>query len=189
MNDDNELLEAAAATIAAPSVNELASIESLVNRALQLMTEIDGVEEYGKQLKAELHSITTTKLVDALTSAGTDEFKTKGVKVSIKDFVSGSLPKDPAARASALAWLESAGAQDLIKNHLEVDFDKKQDNVAGQVEEFLQELGLEFERARDVHHSSLKAFAQERLRAGEETPLEKLGLYAGRKAEIKVIGK
>lgn len=182
---DDSLLEEAAAAVSAPSVGELASIEALVNRALQLMNEVEGAEEYLKQLKAELHSITTTKLVDALASAGTEEFKTKDVKVTVKDFISGSLPKDPSLKATALKWLEGVGAQDLIKNHLEIDFDKKQDNVAGQVEEFLEQLGLEFDRSRDVHHSSLKAFAQERMRAGEETPLETLGLFAGRKAEIK----
>lgn len=185
MTNDESLLEAAADAVAAPSVNELASIESLVNRALQLMNEIESAEDYIKQLKAELHSITTTKLVDALNSAGTTEFKTKDVKVSVKDFISGSLPKEPDARRRALQWIESVGAADLIKNHLEVDFDKKQDNVAGQVEEFLEGLGLEFDRSRDVHHSTLKAFAQERMRSGEETPLEMLGLFAGRKAEIK----
>jgi hypothetical protein len=182
-------LEDAAASVAAPSVTELASIESLVNRALELMNEIEGAEEYLKQLKAELHSITTTKLVDALASAGTEEFKTKDVKVSVKDFISGSLPKDADARNRALQWIESVGASDLIKNHLEMDFDKKQDNMAGQVEEFLEQLGVEFERSRDVHHSTLKAFAGERMAKGEEIPLETLGLFAGRKADIKVLKK
>ena len=182
-----DLMEEAMDGVSAPSAVELASIESLVNRALELTRELETIDEYAKKLKAELHVITSTQLVDVLASAGVSEFKTKDVKVSVKDFISGSLPKEEHARSQALQWIESVGAADIIKNHLEMDFDKKQDNLAGQVEEFLEGLGVEFHRQRDVHHSTLKSFANERMKAGEDLPLETLGLYAGRKAEIKPV--
>jgi hypothetical protein len=182
-----DLMEEAMDAVSAPSASELASIESLVNRALELTRELETVDEYAKKLKAELHMITSSQLVDLLASAGTTEFKTKDVKVSVKDFISGSLPKEEGARAEAIRWIESVGAADIVKNHLEADFDKKQDNLAGQVEEFLENLGVEFVRSRDVHHSTLKSFANERMKNGEELPLETLGLFAGRKAEIKVL--
>lgn len=189
MSDMEDALESAMDQVSTPSVNELASIESLVNRALELTQEIETVEEYRKKLAAELHVITSTKLVDAMASAGTTEFKTPQVKVTVKDFISGSLPKDGEARKEALLWIEGAGAADIIKNHMEVDFDKKQDNLVARVEELLNEIGVEFMRQRDVHHSTLKSFAQERMKNGEEMPLEKLGLFAGRKADIKPVKK
>lgn len=175
--------------VSVPNVQSLQSIEQLVNRALELTNELDGLEEYAKKLRADLHDITSVRLVDAMTSAGTAEFKTKDVEVTVKDFLSGSLPKESEARSRALQWIESVGAQDLIKNHLEADFDKKQDNLVAQVEELLESIGVEFTRQRDVHHSTLKSFAGERMKNGEETPLDMLGLFAGRKADIKVLKK
>ena len=106
-------MEAALDAVSTPNVNELASIESLVNRALELTKEIESIEEYLKKQRAELHVITSTKLVDALASAGTTEFKTKNVKVTVKDFISGSLPKEEEARREAIQWIESVGASDI----------------------------------------------------------------------------
>lgn len=189
MTDMHDALEDALDQVSAPSVGELSSIEALVNRALQLTNEVESVEEYLKKLKAELHVITTTSLVDALASAGTTEFRTKDVQVKVKDFISGSLPKEEIARREALQWIESVGAADIIKNHLEADFGKNQDNMVARVEELLLEMDIPFQRARDVHHSTLKSFAQERMKSGEELPLERLGLFAGRKADIKALKK
>lgn len=189
MTTDLSAFDEADEKVSAPSAEGLQSIEQFVNRALHLINELEGLEEYAKKLRAELHDITAVKLVDALNSAGTTEFKTKDVKVTVKDFISGSLPKEADARNRALQWIESAGAADMIKNHLEADFDKKQDNMVAQVEELLESLGVEFVRQRDVHHSTLKSFASERMKNGEEIPLETLGLYAGRKADIKVLKK
>lgn len=186
-NDMTAAFDEAAGKVSAPTVDELQSIEALVNRALSLTNELESIEEYSKKLRAELHDITAVKLVDALNAAGTTEFKTKQAKVTVKDFISGSLPKEPEARNAALRWIESVGAQDMIKNHLEADFDKKQDNLVAQVEGLLESLGIEFHRQRDVHHSTLKSFANERMKNGEEIPLEQLGLFAGRKADIKVL--
>lgn len=180
-NDDIESL-----MTSVPSDDQVKTISKLVERAYALENEITSAEEYLKRLKGELHVLTTSTLVDAMASAGSSEFITdKGLKVSVKDFISGSLPKDESLRARALMWLESVGAQDLIKNHLEADFSRNQDNLVAQVEQLLSELGVGFERKRDVHHSTLKSFANERLKKGEELPIELLGLFVGRKADIK----
>ena len=189
MSDAATAFDEVQEAVSAPTVEGLQSIESLVNRAIDLTKQISDVEEYTKKLRAELHDITSTRLVDAMSAAGTTEFKTKDVKVKIKDFVSGSLPKDPDARYAALKWIESVGAQDIIKNHLEADFGKSQDNLVAQVEALLDNLGIEYLRQRDVHPSTLKSFANERMANGEEIPLERLGLFAGRAAEIKPIKK
>jgi hypothetical protein len=108
-----------------------------------------------------------------------------GFKVTIKDFLSGSLPKDEEKRSSALEWLRDVGAEDLIKNELHAHFDRGQDNIAGHIAGALEENKIKYEQTIGVHPSTLKAYARERMERGEDVPLELLGLYAGRIAEIK----
>ena len=168
-----------------PAQDQLAAISTIVASALKLMRDIESTEEYLKTLKSDLHVINTRTLPDVMASAGTAEFKTQeGFKVSINDFVSGSLPKEITAKAEAMRWLEAHDAGGLIKNQLRATFDKGQDNIAGEVRAVLDKFGIGFESKRDVHPQTLAAFARERMRNGEQVPLETLGLFAGRTAKI-----
>ena len=47
-------------------------------------------------------------------------------------------------------------------------------------------MGVAFVEAESVHPQTLAAFAREKLKAGEEVPLDLLGLYAGRQAKVTV---
>lgn len=171
--------------VTAPDAGQLKSIEGLVNKALELMSNITSTEEYLSAAKAELHLLNTKTLPDAMASAGSSLFKTEaGVKVEVKPFVNGSLPKDEDKRAAALRWIESVEAGDIIKNKISIEFERGEDNLAGEVRAKLEELELAFEQKRDIHAQTLGAFARERLEKGEETPLELLGLFAGRAAKI-----
>jgi hypothetical protein len=168
-----------------PDANQLSSIESIVRQGAALMEQIASAEEFLKQAKGELHLLTTRTLPDAMASAGTSEFKTEsGLKVTIKDFISGSLPKEDDARTAALTWLAEVGAGDIIKNKLSIEFEKGEDNLAGDVAGYVDGLGLDYEQKRDVHPQTLQSFARERMKAGEDVPLDMLGLYAGRAAKI-----
>ena len=169
-----------------PSTDELGNIAALVKQAADLQQQIEGMEEFLKKAKAELHALLTRTLPDLMAASHTSEFTTDdGISVRVKDFVRGSIPKDPERRTLALMWLEKAGAGDLIKNSVNATFDRGQDNLAGRVTETLEELGIAYEADRTVHPQTLAAFARERIRNDEELPLELLGLYAGKNAEIK----
>lgn len=184
--NDASLLDQLSALAELPSAEELKSVKALVEKALERQRYIAKLEDALQREKKALNLILTSALPDLMASAGTKEFTTEeGFKVSIKDFLSGSLPKDEDKRTVALEWLRGNGAEDLIKNELHAHFDRGQDNVAGDVAGKLQEAGIAFEQAVGVHPSTLKAYANERMRNGEDVPLELLGLYAGRIAEIQ----
>lgn len=175
-----------AAMAAVPEGEQLKSIATLAQQAVNLAGSIETAEQFIRAAKSELHQLTNHALPDAMAAAHTKEFMTeRGYKISINDFVSGSLPKDQEARAKALEWLKTNGAEDLIKNQLKVDFGRGQDNVAHEVLAQLLELGVDYDCERGVNHMSLTAYARERMRNGEPVPLELLGLYAGRSAKIK----
>src|SRR6185369_14817918 len=93
--------------VTTPSTGQLTDLESMVGRAASLMDQLASLEELTKGVKAELHDLTMKHIPDAMAEAGTIEFKTTaGVKVSVRDFINGALPKEQEARAAALSWLE-----------------------------------------------------------------------------------
>lgn len=175
--------------IITPSVDQLKAIEELANHGYSLNKQIEELENLLKKLKEEFMKLTRVTLPDAMAAAGTSSFKTtSGVKITVKDFVNGSLPKDEAKREWAINWLIKNGGKDIIKSELVCEFEKGDGNLRkrNQAAEMLADMGVAFSEKEDVHWMTLASFAREKIENGEEIPLDKLGLFAGRKAKIEV---
>lgn len=175
--------------LAAPDVNQLTTLEAQINAAVELIREIEDLEKFTKEKKGELAELTNKAIPDAMAAAGVQSFKTNaGTKVDIKEFISGSLPKEDEARNKALVWLEENGAASLIKGTITAEFPKGDDNARArnQAAEALKGLGVDFAENETIHAQTLYAYARERMRNGEEVPFDLLGLYAGRTAKIAV---
>ena len=170
-----------------PTKEELANLGVELQAAVKLQTTIDSLEEVLAQHKQDLHQLTTRKLPDLMLAAGTLAFKTpEGAKVEIKEFMSGSLPKEPDARVAALEFLAKNGAEPLIKNSFFIALGKGQKEELKQLTKALKGVGVDYTRKEDVNAQSLYAWARERVRNGEPLPLETLGLYSGRVAKITI---
>lgn len=175
--------------IATPSVDQLKSIEELANHGYSLTKQIDEIEVLLKKYKEELMKLTRVTLPDAMAAAGTSSFTTNsGVKITVKDFVNGSLPKDEVKKSLALNWIERNGGKDIIKSELVCEFQKGEGNLQkkNQAAELLADMGVTFIDKENIHPQTLAAFAREKMQAGEEVPIEMLGLFAGRQAKIEV---
>jgi hypothetical protein len=161
-------------------------IKSKVSTMRQLMEAIEEHEQIAKGLRESLHQLSTVTLPDLLASAGTDLWRDPddGTRVEVKDFISGSLPKEEKPRTEALEWLKKVGAEDLIKNEIKASLGRGEAKVAEKVAAALIKLKVPFEQKVDVHPQTLCAFARERMRNGEKVPLDKLGLFAGRAAKV-----
>ena len=107
----------------------------------------------------------------------------------VSDFVAGSLTKKPEERKAALEWLASNGAADMIKSEVSVEFGKTEHNLAKDLAAKLAAEGYFVEESEGIHAQTLLAFVREKMRNGEEVPLETLGLFAGRVAKVKASGK
>lgn len=194
-------LEAELATPASPE--DLAAVETIVSDAIKLTQRIEKGEQLLKELKAELNVVSTKTLPDIMARANTSLHKVmrgalEGWKVEIVPLIAGSLPKvtknddtlqkreeKKASRERGLNFIREAGAADIIKTVMTIEFDKSQDNIMGEVKEFITEKwGLAPEIDSDVHHKTLASFAAERLKKGEELPIEDLGLFIGRTAKL-----
>jgi hypothetical protein len=184
------------------SAEDLAAVEKVVIEALTLKQRIERGEELLKQLNADLNIINTKTLPDIMARANTSLFcvssgPMEGYKVEIVPLIAGSLPKltkndntpeliaaKKAQRERGLNFIREAGAEDIIKTVLTVEFDKGEDNLMGDLKGYVENLGLLSVIDSDVHHATLKSFANERLKKGEELPVEDLGLFIGRTAKL-----
>jgi hypothetical protein len=183
MSDDYSDFE-----ISAPSGDQLKSIEQLASHAYELVQLIDTHEAALKAAKAELAELTHKAIPDAMAAAGTSSFTTdKGVKVTIKDIVAGTLPKDETKRRQALDWIETHGGTSIIKGTIVAEFERGEGNLQKKNEtaEALANLHVPFIEQESIHPQTLAAFAREKIKNAEEVPLELLGLWAGRQAVIK----
>ena len=170
-----------------PAKDQLSLIERYVAAASGLMANISNIEEMLGAQRDELHDLTSRLLPDAMRAANMLEFKhANGARAKISEIVAGSLPKDEERRAVAIAWLIEAGAEDLIKDKIEAHFgrDKIEKKSLGRALTALKKARVDFRRVQDVHAQTLAAFARERLKNGEPTPLEALGLYSGIVAKV-----
>jgi len=184
MSDDYSDFE-----ISAPSGDQLKSIEQLASHAYELVQLIDTHEAALKAAKAELMELTHNALPDAMSAAGTSSFVTdKGVKVTVKDIVTGTLPKDEQKRQEALDWIESHDGKSIIKGTITAEFERGVGNAEkrNQTAEALSNLNVPFVEGETVHPMTLASFAREKIKNGEEVPLELLGLWAGRRAKVEL---
>lgn len=179
--------EGAAAPVAPSS---LAGLMHLAEKAVDLERTVKDLEEALKQQKSALNHLTTVELPDAMAAVGLTDFTTdSGAKLSTGDFVAGALPKEPDKRKVALVQLKKEGGEDIIKNVITIQFDKKEHNKALALAADLRDQGYEAEVKSDVHPQTLMKFVRERLKKGEKVAADKLGCFVGRITKIKLPGQ
>lgn len=162
------------------SEDKLTKVRALGEEARNLEKILEALAEESKELTSRLNQIKTQELPAMLTDIGMKSFKLlDGTEVKIEDVVAGSLPKDEEKRSEALKWIDSVNP-DIIKTNVELSFGRGQDNVAKNAIAMLEESGYEPLVEKGVHAQTLCAFARERLKNGEELPIETLGLYVGK---------
>lgn len=168
----------------APS-DKLEQLHELLEEALALEGAVAQMEDDLKAAKSALHSLRTGRIPDLMAEMQMDEISFKGWSIKIDDFVSGSLPKDPAKRAKAIEWLESNDAAGLIKTDVSVSFGRSEHEAATSLWQSLESDGLPASLQSSVHAQTLQAFARQRIRDGESIEPEILGLYVGKVAKMK----
>ena len=165
---------------------------------VEATAEVDRLDEQLKLAKSRLNTLKTKTVPECMTAILQKSLTMEdGTKIEIKDFVSGSLPKDDgtkegkAKRAAGIKYLEKNEGTGLIKSSLQIDFEKSEHNMAlsliGTIEKAMKEMGLErepLELETTVNAQSLGAYARERLANGEKLDLEVLGLYSGKFAVV-----
>lgn len=169
------------------SSDAMTELRKLAQETVDTERLVADLEENLSEVKKRLNKLKTVDLPDKMAECGLGALTMDdGTAIKIEEFVSGSLPKDFEKRDAAICWLEDHDAAAIIKTELSIAFEKSQHNEAMSLVNELHERGFDAAAKMGVHPQTLIAHVKERLRKGEEVPLEVLGLYAGRTAKIKM---
>ena len=134
-------------------------------------------------IKAQHRRYERELVPDAMDALGMRALTTdSGVQVNVKDDIHASISKDNMSQA--YEWLRTNNHGDLIKNQVQVTFNRNQDNLAGDFYADAMQKGLDVERKERVHPSTLKAWVREMRTKGVAVPMETFGVYEGRIAKM-----
>lgn len=166
------------------SNDALQQISVLATRQLNLEGDIKEMEEALKKLGEDLRRVQEVDLPNAMAEAGMKAFTlNNGAKITIKDDVAVSIPKDQ--KHEAYQWLRDNGFGDVIKHNVVVEFGKEDDEAAIRLMQYCEKQGKRAEDQQSVHAQTLKALVKEQLANGKEIPLDLFGAYPYSKAVIK----
>lgn len=163
-------------------------LHGYLEEAIELELAIEQMDEDLKAAKAVLNTLKSQKIPAMMEEIESDNMSFRGWTVKLKAFVSGSLPKSPEARKSAIAWLERNGGESLIKTNVGLEFTRSQHNEALSIAAELEQRGWAPNVDSGVHAQTLQSFAREKIRNGEpmdEDTLSRLGLFTGTVADMK----
>lgn len=168
----------------ASEVGSLGEVSELARQLVTMQDEVKDLESMLKNRKEDLRKLQEQTLPDALIELGLSEVALEnGVKIETKQFYRASIPK--AKEDEAFAWLRDNGHGDLVKHVVSLRFDREEDEQARELIEDLRDKGLDPENKQSVHPMTLRAFARERIEAGEDIPHDLLGVYVGQQATVK----
>lgn len=169
---------------ASDSGGELSQLSQLAELQAAAASKVAQLEAQLNSAREELKDIAERQVPELMDQVGVAEFKTaSGLKIKIDETIRASIPK--AKAPLAFAWLKANGHAGLIKRVVSVAFGKGEDEKAEALHHRLQG-DFEVDDVANVHPSTLAAFVREKLREGEELPLDLFGVHRQRIAKIEV---
>mgnify|MGYP003648586271 CR=1 FL=1 len=160
-------------------------LSELIRRATDAVTAVESAEETLKELKETRDKYLYEFIPAKMTEMGMDKIEVDGNSVSLRNFVSGTMPKDPLQKDLAIQHLREIGAGDFIKNQLQVSFGLSEDNRAKSLQADLEEKGHDTSSRTWVEPSTLKKLIRERIENGLEINTEIFNAKIGTIAKIK----
>tara|TARA_R110000824_G_scaffold106438_3_gene251498 strand:- start:2369 stop:2944 length:576 start_codon:yes stop_codon:yes gene_type:complete len=160
-------------------------LSSLIRIASDVGERLSKAETAVKTLKLKKDQYLYELIPAKMAEMGMTKVEVDGNKVSLRTFVSGTMPKDPLAKENALAHLRAIGAGDFIQNVLSVSFGVTEDNSAKALHADLEVKGFYPEAKTWVHPMVLKKLIRERVEANQEIDLEIFNAHVGTLAKLE----
>ena len=161
---------------------DLIQLQDLAEQQSRAEAKVARIEAELASAREELKDIAERQLPELMDQVGLETFKTRsGLVIHVQETIRASIPRANAARA--FAWLKANGHEAMIKRTVSVEFGKGEDERAEALRAALAR-EYEVEDKASVHPSTLAAFVREKLRDGEEVPLELFGVHRQRVSKI-----
>jgi len=163
-------------------------VMALAEEAQITSERIEMQEQSLRALKENMNRIIQHAIPEAMAEAGLGSDTVletpNGVKVSVGMYVSGALPKGETERAEALEYISDHGGADLIKDTFTIPLPKGEHEIAANLAEQFENLGVAYQRKMDVHAMTLKKFVRENIEGGEDFDPQKVGINVGQIAKV-----
>ncbi len=160
-------------------------LSQLVKSVSELIEKIQDAEKDLKLLKSKKQRYEYELIPAKMVEMGIDKLEVDGNTVSLSTFVQASMPKDPIDKERAIGHLRDIGAEDFIKNQVQISFGINQDNSARSLQAELEDKGHDTTARTWVEPSTLKKLVRERVEANQPIDLELFKAYVGQTAKIK----
>ena len=168
-----------------PSENGLSRLSKLYQRRAEKANEVDELRVRLKLAEEDLRSIDEDQFPKLFDEVGITSFEAGNRKISVKEKLYGSLPKDQQDRDAAIQEIVKLGGQAIIKTEIGLSFSKGEAERAAAIAKELREKGLDVDMKEGVHPMTFQAWARELLAKGTVLDMKKLGLYERRFIEVK----
>lgn len=176
-----------------PSREEETTLENLIKEAENMAALKESIEEQEatlSELNKQYNYISQYIIPQMLDELGMKTLELKdGSYISVKEFISGSLPKEEDRFMTAIGWLKDNNLENILKTDVILQFGKGTDNEVKNLVAQLEEYGYEPNTKYGVHPQTLYSAIREIAKEGVVIPYELLGLFAGKKADIKLSKK
>lgn len=162
---------------------DMSQLNELADQQAEAEAEVARLEAKLNEAREKLKAICERQLPELMDLIGLEEFKSRsGLRIKIDETIRASIPK--ARTIEAMAWLKSQNHDALIKRSVAVEFGRGEDAKANDLCRRLVQDGFSPNDEAKVHPSTLSAFVREKLKAGEEVPLDLFGVFRQRTSKI-----
>ena len=159
-------------------------LSNLVKQLNDVTQEIAAIESRLKDLRAEKQRLSIEQIPSVMDEMGAERIDVEGASVSLRPFVSASIPKDEEKKQKAFACLREYGLESIIKNDVVIPFGKGEDNVAKSLIVDLREKVFEPETKTHVHPSTLKSTIRDCVEKGLPIDLDAFSAFVARTAVV-----
>ncbi len=158
-------------------------IEELADKAVKYDQEAEKLEAEAKRYRELSSHIRTEQMPAIMEKAHLEKATLKdGSSAQIKEIFKSSIPET--SKPEAFSWLRQHGHSSLIKNAVQVQLGKGEDDKARKIQEFFQTLDVPFEMKESVHPMTLNAFVREQMTKGVQLPEDYFQVFLRKEVKI-----
>ena len=181
LNNDDEWAEIT--DLEAPK--DLDEVHRYLDEIIYLQEQKEQLESTLKIVAGRLRRLEIELVPEYLDEHQISRLEHRHYQVEVRDRYEGNLPKDPQARERAIAYLDEAGAGDIIKVDVDLSFPRGERNRAQGLVRELEEQGYHAQVSEGVHASTLKSFCRQQHEDGTSFDPTRVGVFHLRQTKLK----
>lgn len=169
-----------------PSPDTLRRLADLAAQAKARELAVANLEAKLKEEKQALSALVERDIPTIMDEIGMSDFRIKdGTRILVKDVVRASISAD--RQEAAKEWFDANGLAGIVKRRFIISFNRDQTALVNKFAADLRKrkVPLAVSIENKVEPMTLKALVTRRLEAGEEVPMELLGVFVQRVAKIE----